>query len=243
MRHLNKHAALAAVLAAGLTLFGGIPASADPTPPFTDNYSPACGGSQVGFNPLTGQPIRSAVNPQIGTLDYWVYNLWVCVDTGDTAGAHSVGTAGYMRPGQLPGFLEHTPVCAGLDFLPSECTMVWTGYEVHNQDAGSTGTKPCLIVSKEFEREVRCVSVGATASPSGSPVVVDPATGAQDGEACGARVNGECIVPRSAVHTGGSAATVYAGTTPVDVGVPQSCIGINRPGLVLVDPKPGQSSC
>ena len=220
LRLNRRTVALTVLLVAGAGLFGGSPATADP-PPFYENYSPACGTTAAIYPPFTSEEIRVSVNPHTGSLDYSPYNLWVCLDTGTSAGAHSVGTAGYVRPGQVPGVLEHTPVCAGVSPLPAECTHVWTGYEVHNQDAGTTGTKPCAIVSKEAEREVRCISVGVTPNPS-TPVQVstwDPGS-----SECFVVDNGNCATDNVKVQVGGPVATAYVGTSPVPVDVPAACV-------------------
>lgn len=237
---LNKRSLALGVLLAGAPLFGGVSAHADPPPPFYDNHHPACGDDPVDgdaenpyddsvnknpvlYNPVNGHPIGVSINPRRGPdLSYWLWNVWVCVDTGNTAGNHSIGTSGYMSPNGAPGLVEHTPVCLGVSPLPPECTMVWMGADAAGQQAGQTGAQPCVTASKEYEREIRCVSAGVT--PGGTAPGVAPSVTEPPGY-CLVKADGICATKDVTVGVGGSVATAYVGTTPVPVGVPSACVG------------------
>lgn len=233
-RYKRNAAILATFTVIGLAIGVIGPASADP-PPFTEQWwnCPDNPGHVV-YNPITGESIRvghtdSFLNPG---QPFWI---WVCADTGGTAGSHSVGASGYTRPAMLPGYTQHTLVCPGV--TTSSCVQTFTGVEVFAPDAGATGAKPRL--SPAIAEHLTCVSVGVTPG-SLIPVATSvtnpcrPTTTPGCTEICGVDVGGTCAVSKATVQTGGTAATVYVGSTPTPVIVPAVCVGTNRPGFAVV---------
>jgi hypothetical protein len=236
MRTIIKRATAAAVLAFALTAsgFAGlVPGGLNPAHAagFTENWQCA-ERTHVAYNPVTGEPV------EVGHLEwilvYWnpPVAMWACVDTGGTAGSHSVGTYGQFLGGYA-SYVQVTSVCPGVDSMG--CTGVFTGFIVDTPDGGTVGIKPCVITGVSNP----CASVGATIDPSVPFSYSLPEPG--PGEICGPRVLGVCEVKRLTVQTGGHLATVYVGTTPVDLSVPASCVEF-RPGLTLLVVRPG-SGC
>jgi hypothetical protein len=236
-RFMQRAVALGTVTVIGLALGGINPARADP-PPFSENWQNCPAGGHVAYNPITGESMQVSHTESISEPPSRPFYTWVCVETGGTAGSHSVGAAGYLTGGMVPLYVQHTLACPGV--FGMGCTGTWTGASMQSPNAGALGAQPC--VSPVVPELATCQSVGVTPNVS-SGVGVDFPEQPRDREICGVKFEGTCAVPRTAVHTGGSVATVYVGTSPTDVNVPVTCTGVNRPNLAVVSPQVGSSSC